>query len=85
MFSLLWALLKDGALAIEKGVFFGHLIATIDDKHTTFQLLGTKGGNAVVTARLANSIEYETHNAFPSYIGVLQPNRVHRHNIHVLS
>ena len=56
-----------------------------DDKHTTFQLLATKGDDEVVTARLAASIEYGTHNALPSCIGVLQPHRVHHHNIHLLS
>jgi hypothetical protein len=52
-----------------------------DDKHTTFQLLATKGDDEVVTARLAASSEYGTHNALPSCIGVLQPHRIHHHNI----
>ena len=56
-----------------------------DDKHKPFQLLATKGDNEVVTAILDASTEYGTHNALPSYIGVLHPNRVHRHNIHLLS
>ena len=61
MFSLLWALLKGGALEVEKENFlFCCFIATNDDKHTTFQLLATKGGNEVVTARLAASTEYGT-------------------------
>ena len=38
-----------------------------------------------MTARLASSTEYGTKNALPSYLGVLRPNRVHRHNIHLLS
>ena len=38
-----------------------------------------------MTVGLAASTEYGTHNALPSYIGVLHPNRVHRHNIHLLS
>ena len=56
-----------------------------DDKHTTFQILATKGGNKVVTSRLVSSIEYGTHNALPSYIVVLQLNRIHRHKNHLLS
>jgi hypothetical protein len=72
MFSLLWAQLKGGALGVEKReLVFCHFIATNHDKHTTFQLLATKGDNEVVTARLAASIEYGTHNSLPSYIGVL--------------
>ena len=38
-----------------------------------------------MTVGLAASTEYGTHNALPSYIGVLHPNQVHRHNIHLLS
>ena len=56
-----------------------------DDKHTTFQLLATKGDDEVVTYRLAASKEYGTHNALPSCIGVLQPHRIDCHNIHLLS
>ena len=55
------------------------------DKHTTFQFLTTKGDDEVVTVGLATSTEYGTHNALPSCIGVLQPHRIHRHNIHLLS
>ena len=51
--------------------FFGRFIAMKDDKHTTFQLLATKGDDEVVTSRLAISTEYGTHNALPSCIGVL--------------
>jgi hypothetical protein len=53
--------------------FFFHFIAMNDDKHTTFQLLATKGDDEVVIARLVASTEYGTHNALPSYLGVLQP------------
>ena len=56
-----------------------------DDKNTTFQLLATKGDDEVVTARLAASTEYGTHNALPSCIEVLQPHRIHHHNINLLS
>ena len=49
------------------------------------QLLATKGDDEVVTAKLATSTEYGTHNALPSCIGVLQPHRIHLHNIHLLS
>ena len=56
-----------------------------DDMHTTFQLLATKGDDEVVTVRLAASLKYGTHNALPSCIGVLQPHRIHCHNIHILS
>ena len=48
-----------------------------DDKHTTFQLLATKGVDEVVTARLDSSREDGTHNALPSCIGVLHPHRIH--------
>ena len=60
-------------------------VVTKDDKHTTFQLLATKGDSEVVTTRLDASTEYGTKNALPSYLGVLQPNQVHRHNINLLS
>ena len=56
-----------------------------DDKHTTFQLLAIEGDDEVVTTRLGVSIEYGTHNALPSCIGVLQPHQIHHHNIHLLS
>ena len=42
-----------------------------DDKHTTFQLLATKGDDEVATARLAASTEYGTKNALPSYLGII--------------
>ena len=48
-----------------------------DDKNTTFQLLATKGDDEVMTTILATSIEYGTHNALPSCIGVLQPHQIH--------
>ena len=41
------------------------------DTHTTFQLLTTKYYDEVVTATLCASIEYGTHNALSSYLGVL--------------
>ena len=53
-------------------IFFCHGIATSDDKHTTFQLLATKGDDEVVSAKLDAFTEYGTHNALPSYLGVLQ-------------
>ena len=66
MFSLLWALLKGGAWALEKGnIFFCHFVVTNDDKHTTFQLLATKANSEVVSARLTASTEYGTQNALP--------------------
>lgn len=49
-----------------------HFIAMKDDKHTTFQLLVTKGDDEVVTTRVDSSIEYGIDNAMPSCIGVLQ-------------
>ena len=70
---------------LKRGIFFCLFVVTNDDKHTTFQLLTTKGDSEFVTTRLAASTEYGTQNAFPSYLGVLQPNRVHRHNIHLIS
>ena len=51
--------------------FFCRFVVTNDDKHTTFQLLTTKGDSEVVTARLVASTEYGTRNALPSYLGVL--------------
>ena len=56
MFSLLWDLLKGGALAVQKeNTCICPFIDINDDKHTTFQLLATKGDNEVVIARLAAS------------------------------
>ena len=78
--------IKSWVMSTRKGeYFFCCFIVTNDDKHTTFQLLTTKGDSEVVTARLAASTEYGTQNALPSYLGVLQPNRVHCNNIHHLS
>ena len=78
--------IKKWGMSTQKGeTFFCHFVVTNDDKHTTFQLLTTKGDSEFVTTKLAASTEYGTQNAFPSYLGVLQPNRVHRHNIHPLS
>ena len=66
-------------------IFFCRFIAMKDDKHTTFQLLATKGDDEVVTARLVASTEYGTHNALKSYLGVFHPHQIHHHNIHGLS
>ena len=77
--------IKRWAMSTWKGNFFCLFVVTNDDKHATFQLLTTKGDSEVVTARLTTSTEYGSKNAFPSYLGVLQPNRVHRHNINLLS
>ena len=52
--------IKRWGTSSRKGEFFCHFIATNDDKHTTFQLLATKGDNEVVTAKLASCIEYGT-------------------------
>ena len=59
--------------SIKRWAIFFHFFVTNDDKHTTFQLLATKGNNEVVSSRLAAFTEYGTQNAFPSYLGVLQP------------
>ena len=64
---------------------FCHFSATNYYKHTTFQFLATKGDNEVVTAGLVASTKYGTHNALPSYLGVLYPNRMCSVNIHLLS
>ena len=50
-----------------------------------FNFLQQKGDNEAVTARLAASTEYGTHNALLSYLRVLQPHQIHRHNIHFIS
>ena len=65
--------------------FINHFVVTNDDKHTTFQLLVTKGDSEVVTAILVASTKYGTQNALPLYLGVLQPSQLLRHNIHLLS
>ena len=58
--------IKRWGTSSRKGEFFCCcFIATNDDKHTTFQLLATKGDNEVLNTRLVASTEYGTHNAFP--------------------
>ena len=72
MFFLLRPLSKGGGRALEmENLFFYHFIAMKYDTHTTFQLLTTKYYDEVVTATLYASIEYGTHNALSSYLGVL--------------
>ena len=71
MFSWPLDLWKGGTWALERDSFFFHFIDMKDDKHTTFQLLTTKGDAKVVITRLVASIEYGEHNALSSYLGVL--------------
>ena len=67
--------IKRWGMSTRKGeYFFCRFVVTNDDKHTTFQLLATKGDSEVVTARLAASTEYGTQNALTSYLRALQPN-----------